>query len=366
MMPDLHAPIRVKFMAKKLRPDQVANWRRQLPDAAPRWGPCEFVFDPEERSYDWLVVYDDLSPVGDEKFSLRKEILACPPKQTILVTAEPSSIKCYSSDFCAQFALVITHHQPWAIRHPNLLYMQTGYPWFYGRGSHGVRSFDDIRSSPPRAKSREISTICSARQNPATLQRERLEFTARLEAALPDLERFGKGVRPLDDKAEVLDDFRYHVAVENDVAPHYFTEKLVDSFLGLSLPFYYGCPNAEDYFPRDSFIPIDIFNFEGSLHIIREALAEGAYEKRLGALEEARRRTLEEHNLFALLARTIEPRHDRDRAGGRTRQVVMSRRALRNSGPLRFLRALGEKQKLKREVARRRSGMVRRNREEEA
>lgn len=351
-------------MAKKLRPDQVANWRRQLPDAAPRWGPCEFIFDPDERNYDWLVAYDDLSPVGDEKFSLRKERLACPPEHTVLVTAEPSSIKCYSTDFCDQFAVVITHHQPWAIRHPNLLYMQTGYPWFYGRSADGVRSFDEIRSNPPRAKCRQISTICSARQNPATLQRARFEFTARLEAALPDLERFGKGVRPLDDKAEVLDEFRYHVAVENDVAPHYFTEKLVDAFLGLSLPFYYGCPNAADYFPEDSFVPIDIFDFEGSLRIIREVLAEDAYERRLDALKEARRRTLEEHNLFALLARTIEARHDPGRATGGAPRVVMSRRAQRNSGPLRFLRAVSEKQRLKREVARRRSGAAQRNREE--
>jgi hypothetical protein len=42
----------------------------------------------------------------------------------------------------------------------------------------------------------------------------------------------------------------------------------------------------------------------------------------------------------------------------------MSRRALRNSGPLRFLRAVSEKQHLKREVARRRSGVPQPNREE--
>jgi len=353
-----HGPIRVKFMAKKLRPDQVPAWRRQLPDAAPRWGDCEFVFDPDERRYDWLVAYDDLSPVGDEKFSLRREALACPREHTILVTAEPSSIKCYSSDFCAQFATVITHHQPWAISHPNVLYMQTGYPWFYGRGGQRLLSFDDIRAHPPRDKHRVVSTICSARMNPATLQRARFEFTARLQEALPDMERFGKGVRPLDDKAEVLDDFRYHVAVENDVAPHYFTEKLVDAFLGLALPFYYGCPNAADYFPAESFIPIDICDFEGSLRIIRGAIAADAFGQRLGALEEARRRVLEQHNLFALLARVIEDRHAAGRVRAPDGTVLHSRRAQRNSGPLRFLRAVTEKQRLKREVRRRRADRV--------
>jgi hypothetical protein len=270
------------------------------------------------------------------------------------VTAEPSSIKCYSQDFCAQFALVLTHHEPWALSHPNRVYTQTGYPWFYGRGARAVRTFDEMRADPPREKSREISTVCSAKQDPDTLQRARFEFTARLQAAMPALDRYGKGVRPLDDKAEVLDAYRYHVAIENDVAPHYFTEKLVDAFLGLSLPFYFGCPNAADYFPEQSFIPIDIFDFDGSLEVIRAALAENAFDRRLPDLEEARRRVFEEHNLFALLSREIESRHAAGGAGHGGSSSIMSRRALRNSGPRVFFRTVLEKHRLQREVARRR------------
>jgi hypothetical protein len=223
-----------------------------------------------------------------------------------------------------------------------------------------------MQSTLPQEKSRLISTICSARLNPATLQQARFDFTAFLEKALPGIERFGKGVRPLDDKKEVLDDFRYHVTVENDIAPHYFTEKLSDSFLGLSLPFYYGCPNAADYFPPDSFIPIDIFDFEGSLHIIRQAIDQGAYEKRLEAIKEARRRVLEEHNLFALLSRTIEAQSGNDPAKASRGGVIMSRRALRNSSPARFLRTLREKSQLKREVERRRSHSTGKKPEEKA
>lgn len=353
-MPDVNHPITVKFMAKKLRPDQVPAWRRQLPDAGPRLGRCRFEFDQDSRNYDWLVVYDDLSPVGDEKFSIRREALACPPGNTVLVTAEPSSIKCYSEDYCAQFGLVMTHHEAWAIRHPNILYTQTGYPWFYGRSDQGVRSFDAIRSQPPREKSRMISTVCSTKQDPDTLQQARFEFTARLEQAMPELVRYGKGIRPLADKAEVLDDYRYHVAIENDVAPHYFTEKLTDAFLGLSLPFYFGCPNAAEYFPERSFIPIDIFDFDGSLEIIRQALAEQAFEKRLADIEEARRRVLDEHNLFALLAREIERREGTDAPSHAGAATILSRRALRNSGPRIFLRTIFEKHRLQREVARRR------------
>lgn len=361
----LTEPITVKFMAKKLRPETTPAWRRQLPDAEPVWGRCRFIFDPDCRAYDWLVAYDDLSPLGPEKFSVRQEPLACSRERTILVTAEPSSIKCYSRDFCAQFGLLITHHEPWAIDHPNLLYMQTGYPWFYGRGENHLLSYDTMAASPPRAKSRPISTVCSAKQDPDTLQRQRFTFTAQLQEALPGMDRYGKGVRLLDDKAEVLNDYRYHVAIENDVAPHYFTEKLVDAFLGLSLPFYFGCPNAADYFPEGSFIPIDIFDFEGSLAIIRAAIEEDTWEQRLPALEEARRRVLEEHNLFALLSREIEARHAHSAASATPGERILSRRALRNSGPLIFLRTVWEKERLRRKVAHRRASPEIRNRSEQ-
>jgi hypothetical protein len=320
-----------------------------LPDAAPVWGECTFTFDAEARDYDWLVAYDDLSPLGEERFSTRTEDLACDARHTLLVTAEPSVIKAYERDFCAQFAVVITSQEPWAIRHAAPVFVQSGYPWFYGRGESELMSFDAMAARDPSAKTPDISTVCSAKADGANpLYRRRVEFTNALEAALPGLVRWGKGVRFIDDKADALDEFRYHVAIENDVCPHYFTEKLCDPFLGLCLPFYFGCPNAADYFPADSFIPIDIFDFEGALATIREAIASDQFQRRLPALREARRRVLEEHNLFALLAREIEARHHGD-AAPVSGAKIYSRRAMKQRSPAHLWRALGDKRWLKRQ-----------------
>ncbi len=358
---DDSAAIVVKFMAKKLTAATTASWRRQLPDRQSKWGRCRFVFDPQCRAYDWLVAYDDLSPVTDEKFSERIEILACPAKNTILVTAEPSSIKTYSSDFCRQFGVIITSQEPWAIAHRQIVRSQTAYPWFYGRSDTGMTLFDQIKAGAPTDKSRLISTVCSNKLGRRhTLHRARFEFTKRLEQELPELDRFGRGIRYLNDKVEVLDSYRYHIAIENDRVADYFTEKLVDSFLGMTLPFYFGCPNAADYFPQESFIPIDIFDFEGSVKIIRQAIKANEYEKRLPAIVEARRRVLEEHNLFALLSREIETRHDPDseaavKCGEKIK--LYSRRALRNRSAGHFLRTIYEKHRLKRLQAKYRPGI---------
>ncbi len=348
----------VKFMAKKLSAATTPAWRRQLPGRESKWGRCRFVFDPDCPVYDWLAVYDDLSPVAGEKFSERIEPLACPAENTILVTAEPSSIKTYSSDFCRQFGVIITSQEPWALAHEHIVRTQTAYPWFYGRSDTEMTPFDQIVDNPPLDKSRLISTVCSDKLGRKhTMHRARFEFTERLVKELPEIDRFGKGVRYLNDKAEVLDSYRYHVAIENDSVPDYFTEKLVDSFLGLALPFYFGCTNTADYFPQESFIPIDIFDFEGSLNTIRRAITANEYEKRLPYIKEARRRVLEEHNLFALLSREIEKRHDPASESASVSSAgveLYSRRALRNSSTKHFLRTIYEKYRLKRLQAKRR------------
>lgn len=350
----------VKFMAKKLTPETELTWSRQLPGHEKKWGNCRFEFDQNSNVYDWLVVYDDVSPVTDERFSVRVESLACPAEHTILVTSEPSSVKCYSSLFCEQFDLVITTHEPWAIEHRNILRTQTGYPWFYHRSSAGENTglgkigYDDIKSSPPENKSELISTVCSdKRRRGHTLHNARADFTDWLSKQMPEMTRYGRGVRYLDDKADALDSFRYHVAIENDCVPDYFTEKLLDPFLGLTLPFYFGCPNTPVYFPEESFIPIDIFDFEGSLQTIRRAIENNEYEKRLPSIKEARRRVLDEHNIFALLSREIEKRHNPG-LQCEPGHKIFSRRAMRNKSVRNFLITVFEKNRLERRQAKHR------------
>ena len=119
------------------------------------------------------------------------------------------------------------------------------------------------------------------------------------------------------------------MAIENFIGPHHWTEKLADAFLGLALPFYCGCPNATDYFPAESFIPVDLKDPQGGARIIRDAISNNEYEKRLPAIIEARRRVLFEYNLFAVISREIEKLHASGFEGGGERTTIYSRHALR-------------------------------------
>jgi len=342
-VPDWAEPrLKVKFMHRGLGRGRSADYfLRQFPGNRPQWEECAFDFDLDCREYDWLVVYHDLPP-GPTLFT--EERLACPRERTLLITGEPSTITVFGRDYLRQYGTILTFQEPWAMRHPNVVFHHPGLMWHYGMpfDRKGYITWDRMASTPPPAKTRTISTVCSERTGNVTLHSTRVAFTWRLKDELPELEIFGHGVRPMNDKAEALDPYMFHIAVENHVYRHHLTEKLPDAFLGYTLPFYHGAPNAADYFPKDSFIPIDINDYRRSRDIIRHHLANNEYRDRLPHIIEARRRVLQEQNLFAIVTRTICAQEGRITATT-PGKVIRNRSTMRLKNPLAGLRSLIEK-----------------------
>jgi hypothetical protein len=313
-------------------------WVRQFPGGRPGWGNCEFLLDPAAGEYDWLVVYNDFpSDHQEEKLPGRRE-------RSLLVTTEPSTIKAYGRAYTEQFGYVLTSQEAWALPHRGRIFSQPALQWFYGLGGKNYRTYDEMAAAPP-AKTRVFSTVCSTKRQRHTLHNRRYDFTQEVKGLIPDMEIFGHGVREMDDKAEALADYKYHLAIENFIGPHHWTEKLSDVFLAAALPFYAGCPNAADYFPAESFIPLDIYDAKGASEIIKRAIRDNEYEKRLPAILESRRLVLETYNLFAVLAREIEARHDTatSSSGG----VILSRRLLRKRSAAIAVQDVYEKCRLK-------------------
>ena len=296
-----------------------------FPNNTAIWGQCRFVFG-NEQNYDWLVVYDDFK--GKIK-------LHCPKNHTLLVTTEPSSIKTYESIYTRQFGHVLTGQEDWALKHQGKIHSQPALYWFYGyRASRGANlSYDQIANNSPTEKKALISTVTSSKRQKHTLHAKRYDFIKKLQQRLPELERFGKGIREVTDKAEALDKYKYHIAIENHVCDHWWTEKLSDPFLGLCLPFYHGAPNASEYFPPDSFISININDFEGSYRIISDAIKNNEYEKRLLAIKQARELVLKKYNFYATIAQIVEQKNPAKPSAKSEKSIYLKSRALMRKNP---------------------------------
>ena len=120
----------------------------------------------------------------------------------------------------------------------------------------------------------------------------------------------GRGIRPIERKEEALDAYRYHLAVENHIAPGHWSEKIADALLCECLPFYAGDPDLGRTLPPDSFIPIPIDDPPRAAEIINGAIAAGEYEKRLPAVREARKLILERYNFRDQVIEVIESAKD--------------------------------------------------------
>ena len=294
--------IRVKILSK------FGNLENKTPECVERGGVL-FINDALCREYDWLVVYDEMPSKG--QFSLwEAEELACPREQTILVTVEPPTIKLYPSCYTSQFGYVLTTHSKDELRHPSHVYGEGCLKWCAGI------SYEEAFRMPDYPKSKVIATVCSAKQQTHTLHSKRYELTRYLAERMPELDWYGWGVKKLDKKFEAQNDYRYSIAVENYVAPYHWTDKIADPLLSLCLTFYVGDPRLEEVFPAESFIRIPLDNHEEAYRIIRKAIDDNEYEKRLPAIREARRRLVEANNMFNRVAALIKQHKPRNEAAG--------------------------------------------------
>ena len=250
---------------------------------------------------DFLVFYSDfLAPYET----------AVPRERRIAVITEPPGILSYRPGFLAQFGTVIS-----PFTHPGyggrLIRSQPGLPWFYGctfgkgRKPAWRYTFEELGALPRPEKINAISAVLS-RKAQAPLHVARVRCAEELARRFPDNVRiFGSGFDPVDDKADAIDPYRFHLALENTRDPFYWSEKIADAYLGWAMPIYEGCTTIAASFPEASFARIDVNDVEGAVRIVGGLLEAGEKAVSVDALAAARHRLLHEHSLPALLRRTV-------------------------------------------------------------
>lgn len=279
---------------------------RQTPMESGEWMEYKFFVDNNEiKECDYWFIYEGLH---------KKESVKCPPENIYFITGEPPSIKSYNQKFLQQFSTVITSHQ--AIRHKDIIIQQQSLPWFVGRKVINEKNisfshnYDELKNISKFHKTKLISLIVS-NKDITSGHRKRLEFVEKIREHFGShIDVFGRGIQSIEDKWDAIAPYKYHIVLENSIYPHYWTEKLSDTYLGGAYPFYYGDPKIHEYFPSNALTTIDINSPILAIKKIEEALKNNQYEKSIEQIANARILVLDEYNLFPSICNIIEKKQN--------------------------------------------------------
>ncbi len=276
--------------------------RRQTPGQSKVWGQSRFSINERDSDCDWWVVIEDLP---------HTETTNCPSGRKILITGEPPTFKSYHPQFLQQFDLIFSPHPP--RKAPNVEWFRTqlGLPWMVGgkfdEETHRWKTeaftldYDQLNQMDVPKKNRELSAIVSTKAF-SRGHRNRLRFIEKLKADLGDrLDLFGNGIRFVEDKWDAIAPYRYHLVIENCQTQGYWSEKLMDPYLGYAYPIYCGAPDIHDYFSPDALSVFSIGRYEKAKSLILRLLESDMDKSSFVALCKARHDVLHKYNVFAYL-----------------------------------------------------------------
>lgn len=274
---------------------------RQTPESLGVWDNCQFYIDDDTKDCDWWVIIDGV---------LKDQTTNCYPDNTILVTGEPPSVKRYQNKFVQQFGTVITTQNN--IKARRTIHLQL-MPWYIGAHYNinqnkfdiYTKSYDELKQMSDIPKNKLISII-SSKKTSTSGHRQRLRFIGILKKHFKDrLDIFGSGINHIADKWDGVAPYKYHIAIENSKNKNYWSEKLADSFLSESYPFYFGCPNINDYFPSNAISKINIYKPKEAIEIIENAIKNDYYVQFKQQIIESRNLILDKYQIFPQLCKII-------------------------------------------------------------
>ncbi len=266
----------------------------------------KFHINTEIKKADYWFVFEDLYK--------ETEYCTVPNKNVIYLNNETSFSKDYfyqpfAEKFLNQFDQVYSSYPS---NHTKLKNTFPYLPWMI-HANHGSAiyeesefNYDYLNNLELPNKAKKISVICS---NKANTQNHslRVNFLKILKHYFGDeLHWYGQGIKQINSKHEGIFEYKYHLVLENDSKKNLISEKILDSYLGLSFPIYYGATNLSDYFDSNSFKNIDINDIKGSIKIIENIINDNYYEKNLPALQQSRNKVLNEYNFLNRIDNIIQ------------------------------------------------------------
>ena len=211
-------------------------------------------------------------------------------------------------------------------------------PWVYDEGKNwGVRTWGDwsvpngfmkvfshrdylnnVQWHIPKIKvgeEKKVDKIISilSRKNFDEGHIKRIEFIRRLEESrfngvdvygAENFHNYKNYVGTTADKSEMAR-YKYCFSCENNWEKNYATEKIWEPILCECLCFYWGCPNLEEYIDGGAFVRLDLDDFEGAMALVKLAIEEDWWGKRVDIIRREKKKILEEIGFFPRLKKEL-------------------------------------------------------------
>ena len=110
-----------------------------------------------------------------------------------------------------------------------------------------------------------------------------------------------------EDPSQVLSQYQYYFMTENNEEKNYATEKIWEPILCETLCFYWGCPNLSEHISEEAFVRLDMNDKRGSIEIIKTAIKENWWEKRLPIIKEMKSKILNELSFEKTISELVCP-----------------------------------------------------------
>lgn len=231
--------------------------------------------------------------------------IKCKRGGLVFIGGEPPMGSVYSTSFLKQFDTIFTAH-PQIKNFKNIIRQQYFNDWHFGfnysNKEHNYTFEEIVRMQNPN-KTKNISIITSSLAV-LPFHLKRLDFIDKIKQTFGnEIDYYGRGFNFVNDKADAILPYRFHICVENTSINDLWTEKFADPLLGFSVPIYIGCANMEEYFPKDSFYYLNINDIDGAVNILNKILEDPVkcYNEKLDKLIQARNLLINDYNIYPTL-----------------------------------------------------------------
>lgn len=178
------------------------------------------------------------------------------------------------------FDLIFTHSEKFLNKYDNARFLATlAKPWYGTVHGGGI-----LTEEACNFKTKNIS-IVSSNKAFCDLHIARTDLAKKLkrENKADAYGTFDNG-NPVK-VAESLTDYRYSIAIENEITPYWFTEKITNCFASMTVPIYLGATKIDEFFNPDGIIQVSLKDLDNIDKILAQC-CEKDYEQRLQAIKD--------------------------------------------------------------------------------